>query len=552
MTSSKPPGLADRRLTLDTSIQPAVLHLSGVWSQASGIPDPETLLQNLSPGADLSIEAGRVERWDTSIAAFVARLERLIKARGGNLHSEGLPAGALRLMKLIRQNTAPGLSAPPRERLFVRVGKEVFRRIDRVFAWFAMAGATFAAMVRFFMGRARVPLSDVVEQLHECGPRALPIVTLLSFLIGGITAFVGVIQLRMFGAEIYVADLVGMGMLLEMGALMTGIIMAGRAGAAFAAAIGTMQTNEEVDALQTLGFDPVEFLVMPRILALVLMTPLLTLYSDVLGILGGAFVGMTMLDISPATYFVQTGNAIHLADASKGLIKSVCFGAVIGFSGCLRGLECGRSAQSVGHATTSAVVTAIVLIVLADAFTTVLFFILRRNALMSAVASPLAAQIRALDLTLKYGERTIQNKLNFSVAKGDRFIIMGDSGCGKSTLLKHLIALYKPASGKIFYENRDLWEMTDDERGLLAQRFGVLYQSGALFSSMTLAENVALPITQYQRLPGRRRTRNRRVEIVSGRPRRVWQVFAVRDQRRDEKTCGAGKGHGARPGSAVS
>ncbi len=375
MTSPNPSGLADRRLVLDTDAQPAVLHLSGVWNQGAGIPDPELLLAKLRPGADLSIRADRVERWDTSIAAFVSRLERQIQARGGQLHSEGLPAGALRLMKLIRLNTAPTVASPARDRLFVRVGKEFIRRIDRVSAWFAMAGATFAAMIRFFLGRARVPLSDIVEQVHECGPRALPIVTLLSFLIGGITAFVGVIQLRMFGAEIYVADLVGMGMLLEMGALMTGIIMAGRAGAAFAAAIGTMQTNEEVDALQTLGFDPVEFLVMPRILALVLMTPLLTLYADVLGILGGAFVGMTMLDISPATYFVQTSNAIHLADACKGLIKSICFGAVIGFSGCLRGLECGRSAQSVGHATTSAVVTSIVLIVLADAFTTVLFFI---------------------------------------------------------------------------------------------------------------------------------------------------------------------------------
>ncbi len=351
------------------------MHLNGIWNQGLGLPDADALINSLKPGADLALSAEGLERWDTSIAAFVARLERSVTARGGHLHSEGLPAGAQRLMKLIRLNPAAAVASADREAFFVRVGKDVLRRFGRISAWLAMAGAAFAALVRFLSGRARVPWSDIVEQIHECGPRALPIVTLLSFLIGGITAFVGVIQLRMFGAEIYVADLVGMGMLLEMGALMTGIIMAGRAGAAFAAAIGTMQTNEEVDALQTLGFDPIEFLVMPRMLALTLMTPLLTLYADVLGILGGAFVGMTMLDISPATYFVQTGNAIHLADASKGLIKSVCFGAVIGFSGCLRGLECGRSAQSVGHATTSAVVTAIVLIVLADAFTTVLFFV---------------------------------------------------------------------------------------------------------------------------------------------------------------------------------
>lgn len=368
-------GSNDKRLDLDTSSQPPVLNLSGVWTQSAGIPDPQPLIDRLTKGSDLSVRADRVERWDTSIAAFLVRLERAVKLRGGLLHGDAMPAAAQRLMKLVRANNAPAPGVRRKDAILVRIGKDVSRRAGRIAAWFAMAGAVCAAMLRLFVGRARVPLGDVMEQLLDCGPRALPIVTLLSFLIGGITAFVGVVQLRVFGAEIYVADLVAMGMLLEMGALMTAVIMAGRAGAAFAAAIGTMQTNEEVDALQTLGFDPIEFLVMPRILALTLMAPLLTLYADVLGILGGAFVGMAMLDLSPTTYFVQTGEAIHLADAAKGLIKSVCFGALIGFAGCLRGLECGRSAQAVGHATTSAVVTAIVLIVIADAFTTVLFFV---------------------------------------------------------------------------------------------------------------------------------------------------------------------------------
>jgi phospholipid/cholesterol/gamma-HCH transport system permease protein len=183
------------------------------------------------------------------------------------------------------------------------------------------------------------------------------------------------VQLRIFGAEIYMADLVGMGMLLEMGALMTGIIMAGRAGASFAAAIGTMQTNEEVDALQTLGFDPVEFLVMPRVLALTLMSPLLVLYADLMGILGGAAVAWGMLDLSPPSFFSEMASAVHISDAVKGLIKGTAFGLVVSFAGCLRGIECGRSAQAVGQATTSAVVTSIVLIVLTDAFLTVLYFV---------------------------------------------------------------------------------------------------------------------------------------------------------------------------------
>lgn len=365
----------DPRLSLDTSCDPPVLELRGAWIIAAGLPDAAGIVSRLSKGSDLSVRGGGVERWDTSIAAFLRSLEQAVSGGGGRLLAHELPAGAERLLGLMRRSTAPARADKPRPRLVVAVGQAIAHRFQRIEDWMAIAGLTVLALARFVAGRARVPMADFLEQLVECGPRALPIVTLLSFLIGGITAFVGVVQLRVFGAEIYVANLVGMGMLLEMGALMMAVIMAGRAGAAFAAALGTMQTNEEVDALQTLGFDPVEFLVMPRILALTLMAPLLTLYADMLGILGGAFVGLTMLDMSPYTYFRETAEAIRLSDAVKGLIKGTAFGALIGFAGCLRGIECGRSAQAVGRATTSAVVTAIVLIVLADAFITVLMFI---------------------------------------------------------------------------------------------------------------------------------------------------------------------------------
>lgn len=365
----------DPRLSFDRASDPPVLSLSGRWTQAGGLPDPAPLVAALPEGATLAVRAVALERWDTTLAAFLRSLERALAQRGGRLQTDALPPGPLRLLGLARAAQAPARSARPPGPWLGRVGEWTVRRGERVAAWLAVAGLTFAAFARFVTGRARVPLADFLEQLVECGPRALPIVTLLAFLIGGITAFVGVVQLRMFGAELYVADLVGMGMLLEMGALMTGIIMAGRAGAAFAAALGTMQTNEEIDALQTLGFEPVEFLVMPRVLALTLCAPLLTLYADLMGILGGAAVSVSMLDLSAGSYFVETAQALHGSDAIKGLIKSVVFGALIGFAGCLRGIECGRSAQAVGRATTSAVVTAIVLIVLSDAFVTVLIFV---------------------------------------------------------------------------------------------------------------------------------------------------------------------------------
>lgn len=351
------------------------LTLSGRWSIAEGIPDARAVIADAGDGARIAVDAMHLESWDTSVAAFLRAVERAARERGGSVDLAAIPPGLARLLALARAPVATPPVAGPKVPLVERLGSWVLHGRSRVRAWFSLIGGIAIATVRFFAGRARVSGAEIMLQVEECGARALPIVTLLSFLIGGIVAFVGVVQLRLFGAEVFVADLVGMGMLLEMGALMTAIIMAGRAGAAFAAALGTMQTNEEVDALETLGLDPVEFLLLPRMLALTTMTPVLTVYADFMGILGGAFVGVTMLDISLTTYFTRTAEAITASDAVRGLIKSLAFGAVIALAGCLRGIECGRSAQAVGRATTSAVVTAVVLIVLADAFITVLFFV---------------------------------------------------------------------------------------------------------------------------------------------------------------------------------
>ena len=368
--------MTDERLSLKQDGSLTTLILSGDWRQAQGLPDLKPLIAQLSDDVrQIGVNGKAITGWDTTLAAFLRHLEQELGKRDIAMQTGEMPKGVQRLMSLIRNNKTPDAQPAPAKPLIERLGTRGVRQLERVNAWLALAGMSFAALMRLVRGTQRVPLTDILDQIIECGPRALGIVTLLSFLIGGILAFVGVVQLRLFGAEIYMADLVGMGMLLEMGALMTGIIMAGRAGASFAAAIGTMQTNEEVDALQTLGFDPVEFLVMPRMLALTLMAPLLALYADMMGILGGAGVAWGMLDLSPPSFFSEMASAVHVSDAVKGLIKAVAFGLVVSFAGCLRGIECGRSAQAVGKATTSAVVTSIVLIVLADAFLTVLYFV---------------------------------------------------------------------------------------------------------------------------------------------------------------------------------
>jgi phospholipid/cholesterol/gamma-HCH transport system permease protein len=215
-------------------------------------------------------------------------------------------------------------------------------------------------------------MSEFLKLLQDCGVQALPIVSLISILVGLILAFVGAIQLKAFGAQIYIADLVGISMLREMGAIMTGVIMAGRTGAAFAAQLGTMNVNEEIDALKTLGVSPMEFLVLPRILALMIMMPVLCLYADLMGILGGGIVGVGLFDISISQYVTQTTGGVVTSHLWVGLGKSVIFGLLVAVSGCMQGMQSGRSASAVGFAATSSVVMSIVAIIISDGIFAVL------------------------------------------------------------------------------------------------------------------------------------------------------------------------------------
>src|SRR5256886_1918414 len=237
----------------------------------------------------------------------------------------------------------------------------------------AFIGEACVGLLRLLTGRARFQRSELLRVAQEVGAQALPIVSLITFLVGVILAYVGAVQLRAFGAQAYVADLVSVAMTREMGAMMTAIVMAGRTGAAFAAELGTMQVNDEIDALTTFGVPPMEFLVLPRMVALAVMMPLLCLYADLLGFLGGAAVGVGLLQLGGLEYYQRSVQAITLDDFAAGLIKASVFGVLVAIAGCLRGMQSGRSSGAVGAATTSAVVTGIVLIIVSDAVLTVLF-----------------------------------------------------------------------------------------------------------------------------------------------------------------------------------
>ncbi len=236
-------------------------------------------------------------------------------------------------------------------------------------------GETMLSLGRLVTGRAIFRRKDFWLTLQECGVQALPIVSLISFLIGVILAFVGNVQLANFGANLFVADLVGIAMVREMGVMMTAIIMSGRTGAAFAAHLGSMKANEEIDALRTFGFNPFDFLVLPRLLSLLVMMPLLTIYANFAGILGGMLVGY-FVGIPPVLYWTETLAAVTLTASSLGVIKSVFFGAIIAIGSCRQGMQAGNSTAAVGQATTRAVVTAITSVIVLDSAFAAIFTLL--------------------------------------------------------------------------------------------------------------------------------------------------------------------------------
>ncbi len=239
-------------------------------------------------------------------------------------------------------------------------GMENFRFI------FTFIGEVFMALLHILIHPRSLRGGDTLSHMEKTGVDALPIVALISFLLGLIMAFMSSIQLRQFGAGIYVASLVAFGMVSELGPIMTAIVVAGRSGSAYAAEIGTMKISEEIDALFTMGFDPIRFLALPRIVAAMAVIPLLTLFSDIFAIAGGMVVGISMLNLTPNTYIKQSIEALSMGEVVWGMTKSACFALSIACTGCLRGFQASGGASAVGNAATSAVVTSIFLIILFD------------------------------------------------------------------------------------------------------------------------------------------------------------------------------------------
>lgn len=350
-----------------------VLELSGDWMRDG----PAARIEGEPPGeAPARYVTEQLGNFDSTLPAFIlAHLRQAAEAADPSL--DGLPPNLRGLMELalaVPEESDAGRKSEDLSQI-QKLGQISLRAWASVISVLNFTGQIMLALGRFLTGKARFRSRDFWVIVQESGAQALPIVTLISFLIGMILAFVGNAQLEGFGASLYVADLVGIAMVREMGVMMTAIIMSGRTGAAFAAHLGSMKANQEIDALKTFGFDPFDFLVLPRMIALTLMMPLLTIYSNAVGIFGGMLVGAGV-GIPPVLFWNEVLTAVDLTNASLGVIKSVFFGAAIAMAGCLQGMHAGNSSAAVGEATTRAVVAAITAVIVMDSAFAAIFTVL--------------------------------------------------------------------------------------------------------------------------------------------------------------------------------
>jgi phospholipid/cholesterol/gamma-HCH transport system permease protein len=325
-------------------------------------------------------DLGAIEALDTVGAWLLNRTGLELRGRGLAVELANVPRSVRPLIERVEEAGAPPIPTPPRPwrvlRLLEQVGAGTVGALGFGLALLGFFGLVTLRLMRVALKPWRLRLTSTVRHLEETGLNALPIVGLISLLVGLVLAYQGVDQLRPFGAETYMVNLVGIAALREMGILLTAIVVAGRSGSAFTAEIGTMKVNEEVDALSTLGLDPVEVLVLPRLVALVITLPLLTFFADLMALLGGALGGMLLIGMTIPQFLGQLSTAITPTMFWVGMVKAPVFAFVIAMVGCFEGLRVAGSAESVGRLTTKSVVESIFLVIVLDALFSILFSII--------------------------------------------------------------------------------------------------------------------------------------------------------------------------------
>jgi phospholipid/cholesterol/gamma-HCH transport system permease protein len=346
-----------------------LLVLSQNWTETEFDPaELAPMLTLLEQGHWKSIrfDSSRMGRLGSSLLAFLDSIRSTALRQHIGFDEAGLPDSTRHMMRLL-PTSSPAAAPPQPVSLLERIGLRVIASGGEWFAATRLLGQILLRSGAALRGQANLRKVDVLACLSEAGAGALPVVALVNFLVGGIIAFVGSVELRRFGADIYIANLVGVAEVRELAPIMTAIVMSGRTGSAYAAQIATMQGTDELDALRVIGISPDDYLVLPRVAALSIMMPLLNLYAAAIGILGGFCVAILMLNLSPAVFVAQLEDAVTIPEVLFGVVKSLAFGAWVAISSCRIGLRAGRSASDVGRAATTASVTGIVGVILIDA-----------------------------------------------------------------------------------------------------------------------------------------------------------------------------------------
>ncbi|MBI5611865.1 MAG: MlaE family lipid ABC transporter permease subunit [Gammaproteobacteria bacterium] len=369
--------IAQLEIETDTATVPASANLrcAGAWT-AQGIAPVEQRLTALSfPSASkLVIDVSAISALDTAGAWLLHRTLRALEQRGVKVRISGMRPEFDALLQLIaaRAGTTEH-AAPVKIGLLASIGQQTWRSLLGFSGMLAFVGESAIALLRSLAQPRRIRWRPILHNLQTAGFEALPITGLLSFLMGVVIAYQGADQLQRFGANIFIADLVGLAMLRELSPLLTAIIVAGRSGSAYTAQIGTMKINEEIDALRTIGVGPQELLVLPKILALIIALPLLTVYADVAGVLGGMIMASSKLGVSFDVFLDRLDDAISLSSFLTGVGKAPVFAAIIALVGCFQGFQASGSADSVGRQTTVSVVQSIFLVIVADALFSIVF-----------------------------------------------------------------------------------------------------------------------------------------------------------------------------------
>jgi phospholipid/cholesterol/gamma-HCH transport system permease protein len=361
----------------DTATEPAsvTVRCAGAWTVRE-IAQVEQRLAALACPADgqLRIDISAISALDTAGAWLLHRTIRGFKQRGTRVQVDGLRSEFGALLELIATRSTT-IEPPARARigLLASIGQKAWRNLLNFSGMLAFIGENAIVLLRSLVQPRRIRWRAVLYNLQIAGFEALPITGLLSFLMGVVIAYQGADQLQRFGANIFIADLVGLSMLRELSPLVTAIIVAGRSGSAYTAQIGTMKINEEIDALRTIGVGPLELLVLPKILALVIALPLLAVFADIAGILGGMLMARSMLDVSFDVFLDRLDDAIRMSSFLTGILKTPVFAAIIALVGCFQGFQASGSADSVGQQTTVSVVQSIFLVIVTDALFSILF-----------------------------------------------------------------------------------------------------------------------------------------------------------------------------------